>query len=247
MGRTLGVLQRFAGKWQAVANTATVIRARPLFRSSATELRAEDARPISSFARCFPSWEEHAGVAIFAVGLLNGLLVVTGFVITWKSTLKRYALDCRVQSLKAELSRTERQLEVLFGPLRAITHATNVGFRSFAEEHRGTGSREQLEEKIGTKPRSREAQRYRHLISCTLQPLNRRAMELVLSHTHLIDGDFPECVYSLYSHVIEMDLLLERWHHHDYAVAFPRTAYPSELNHWASREFKRLREKQQRF
>jgi len=183
---------------------------------------------------------------MFGVGLLNGFLVMAGFGITWLSMLKRYQLDCKVQGLKTELGRTERQLEALFGPLRAITHATKVGFNSFVEEHRGCLPDEEFEDRLRSKPHSREAQRYRHLMACTLQPLNRRAMELVLSHTHLIDGEFPECIYSLYSHVIEMDSLLERWQHGDFAVIFPRTLYPVEVNRWAGREFVRLREKQQR-
>jgi len=183
---------------------------------------------------------------MLAVGMLNGFLVVTGFGINWLSTLKRYELECRIQSLKSELNRTERQLESLFGPLRAITHATGMGYRSWVEEHRGVGSSLQLEDWIRRRPRSKKAQRYRQLMSCTLQPLNRRAMELVLSHTHLIDGDFPECLYSLYAHVIEMDSLLERWKHRDRALLFPPTLYPVDVNTWASEEFRRLREKQQR-
>jgi len=179
------------------------------------------------------------------VGLLNATVVITGFGITWLSTLKRYELNCRAQGLKSELERTERQLEALFGPLRAITHATGVGFRSFVDEQRRDCSHHEFEVRLRTQPRSREAQRYRQLVECTLQPLNRRAMELVLNHTHLIDGEFPSCVYYLYSHVIEMDSLLERWRHGDFEVIFPPTLYPQSINNWACEEFARLRAKQQ--
>lgn len=170
-----------------------------------------------------------------------------GFGITWITTMKRHELECKVQRLQSELARTNRQLEALFGPLRAITHATGVGFRGFVEENKGAYDCEiKFEEKMSRKPRGREAERFQQLVGTMLQPLNRRAMELALNHTHLIDGDFPECLYQFYSHVIEMDSLLERWHKGDFSTMFPPTKYPQEVNNWASREFERLREKQQR-
>jgi len=201
---------------------------------------------ITRFARMFPSWQEHGGVAIFGVGMLNGCLVVVGFAITWLTTMKRYELDCKVQHLQSELARTDRQLEALFGPLRAITHATGVGFRDFMEQHRGAYSEAKYEARITTKPHSPDAKRYRQLVITMLQPLNRRAMELALSHTHLIDGDFPKCLYRFYSHVIEMDSVLERWRNGDFSCMFPTTQYPCEVNRWASEEFERLRLKQKR-
>jgi len=201
------------------------------------------------FAQRFPSWNEHAGAAIFSVGALNCILVVSGFGITWLSMLKRYELECRVQRLQGELARTECQLEHIYGPLRAITHATEVGFRSFVSEHTpsrkaDSESTNSLEVHLMHRPHSRECRRYRDLVACTLQPLNRRAMEIILNNTHLIDGEFPECLYSLYSHVIEMDSLLERWRHRDFSRIFPITGYPTEVNVWAGREFERLRHKQ---
>jgi len=193
--------------------------------------------------RC-TSWSEHGGVAILSVGIMNSLLVVTGLVITWLSMLKRYELDCRAQRLKSDLARTERQLEQLFGPLRASTHATGVGWDSFIEEHRATPSLLKLEERISRWPKGLESKRYQMLVRSTLQPLNRRAMETVLTNTHLIDGEFPECLYHLYSHVIEMDSLLERWRHGDFAVMFAPRSYPRDVKTWANQEFERLRRKQ---
>ncbi|CAE8700584.1 unnamed protein product [Polarella glacialis] len=223
----------------------------------------------SRFARLFPSWREHAGVAMFAVGIVNSLFLVSGLAINWLSVLKRHELDCRAQRLHSELERTERQLAQVFGPLTAITHATQVGFKSFVAEHeecrhvlrtlrlqrlQGDQSLEKeapwisnckaLEAHIALRPRSREGRRYRGLVLCTLQPLNRQAMDIALNHTHLIDGDFPECLYSLYAHVIEMDSLLERWRQRDFSALFARTPYPMEVNKWASNEFQRLRQKQ---
>jgi len=223
-----------------------------------------DSRRWTAFARRFPSWHEHGGAAIFSVGILNGCLVVTGFAITWLSTLKRYELDLKAQRLQSELKRTDQQLEELFGPLRAITHATAAGFASFVAEHSMENSKDpwdvggfraavsqeaplseaSLENLIRSRPCGLEGKRYRQLIACTLQPLNRRAMETVLSRTHLIDGEFPDCLYRLYAHVIEMDSLLERWVLRDFAVMFPPTPYPMEVNRWAVLEFERLRKKQ---
>lgn len=203
-----------------------------------------DGQWQTAVSQRFPSWQEHGGVAILFVGLLNGAIVVGGFGITWLVQLKRYELDCQAQRLKSELERTERQLEALFGPLRAITHATEVGYSSFVQGHCGERTPLQLEAQIRTHPRCREARVYRQLVSCTLQPLNRRVMETVLSNTHLIDGEFPKCLYNLYSHVIEMDLLLERWGHSDFASMFPPMQYPGEVNRWADEEFMRLRRKQ---
>lgn len=205
-------------------------------------------------------------MAIMAVGLLNGILVVLGFGITWLSTLKRYQLDCNTQRLQSELRRTEQQLEALFGPVRAISHATEAGFTSFVAEHcsdtpsassgGGAGASfwhlpaytpmqgQDLERRIRKRPSSLEAWRYRRMIASTLQPLNRRVMETILNHTHLIDGEFPDCLYALYSHVIEMDSLLQRWERGDFSVMFPPTPYPGGVNRWAGQEFERLRQKQ---
>lgn len=213
-----------------------------------TPAKSEEEERCTVVARWFPSWREHGGIAMLGVGILNGALVVTGFFITWLATLKRYELDCRAAHLRSELQRTDRQLEALFGPLRAITHATEVGWASFVAEHRGFGDSAgpALEASIRARPRSSEGERYRQLVQRTLQPLNQRAMEMVLNHTHLIDGEFPDCLFSLCTHVIEMDSLLERWAHRDLAVMFPPTPYPREVNRWASMEFERLRLKQSR-
>lgn len=222
------------------------------WRRSTAEARApssgDEARRVTAVMRRFPSWGEHAGIAILSVGMMNGALVVFGFFITWMATLKRYELDCKAAHLRSELERTNRQLEALFGPLRAITHATEVGWASFVAEHRGSGAGAALalEASIRAWPRSCEGKRYCQLVQKTLQPLNRRAMETLLSNTHLIDGEFPDCLYWLYSHVIEMDSLLERWAHRDFAAMFPMTPYPREVNRWADREFERLRKKQSR-
>lgn len=256
---------------RVASNTLPVVCKRWWSSSFCGDSAAEESarRRWTQVALRFPSWYEHAGVAVFTVGLLNGLLVIFGFGITWLSTLKRYELDCKAARMRSELERTDRQLEALFGPLRAITHATDVGYRSFVLEHRRNSTHKaatassgschvstaaagdacdelagHLEKTIANKPRSPEGNRYRQLVSCMLQPLNRRAMETVLSHTHLIDGDFPHFLYEFYSHVIEMDALLERWSHRDLAVMFPPTPYPSQVNVWANSEFQRLREKQ---
>merc|ERR1712129_632977 len=102
-----------------------------------------------------------------------------------------------------------------------------------------------LEQHIRSKPKSLEAHHYRETIS-NLQPLNRRIVETVLTHTDLIDGDFPECLHALEAHVIQMDSLLLRWKQKDFSVMFPLTPYPTELNRWAGGEFARLRSKQRR-
>jgi len=217
---------------------------------------AECLRRATWLARRFPSWQEHGGVAIATVGFFNGLLVIAGFAITWLSTLKRYQLDCKTHRLQRELQRTEQQLETLFGPLKAITHATQAGYSSFMVEHSKTLHYKkgqlipdvvedmEVEKIISRRSGSLECKRYQQLIRCILQPLNHRAMETVLNHTHLIDGEFPECLYLLYAHVIEMDSLLKRWESGDLSVMFPPTTYPAELNKWAGREFERLRLKQ---
>lgn len=218
-----------------------------LRRSKCRLLRNEGATRRTRVVQFFPSWDEHAGIAVFGVGVLNALILLCGFAVTWRSTLKRYELDCRAQSLKSELERTDRQLEVLFGPLHAITHATNVGWLSFLADHNAAFSAEAevlVEEKIKKRPKDVEATHFRELIIRTLQPLNRRAMELILQNTHLIDGEFPDCLYKLYSHVIEMDSLLERWERRDFTVMFPPTVYPKEVNTWAGHEFEVLRQKQ---
>mmetsp|Transcript_50080 Transcript_50080/g.140428 ORF Transcript_50080/g.140428 Transcript_50080/m.140428 type:complete len:303 (-) Transcript_50080:354-1262(-) len=260
---------RFAVCCQIEWNRAPQLLGSKRFGSSVPkQLLAEgsaELRRLTWLARRFPSWQEHGGVAIAAVGLLNGLRVVAGFGITWLSTLKRYQLDCKTQRLQSELQRTERQLEALFGPLKAITHATEAGYSSFMVEHSRADERakrqgivqecsvlpraeavydSELEKLILCRPRGLEGTRYRQLVACTLQPLNRRAMETVLNHTHFIDGDFPECLYALYAHVIEMDSLLQRWEKSDFTVMFPPTPYPVEVNRWAGQEFVRLRLRQ---
>ena len=175
------------------------------------------------------SWEAALAIGIPAV------VAIVGFFATYRNNLRLTARNDR-------LTRLNRQLQELYGPLLVLVHAGDRSWDVFRGQYRPTGGFWGSE----PPPSEDEARAWRLWISTVFMPLNRQMRDVIVTHADLLEeDDIDPCLLDLCAHVAAYEAILKRWESDDYAehaapLAFPR----DELSAYASKSFRRLKSQQ---
>lgn len=174
----------------------------------------------------------------------------TGAIITLATTvtlafvgyLITYANNLRLARRSDRLNRVNAQLSDLYGPLLALMAATEAAWDKFRKQYRPGVSFW----RGSTPPTEEEAAAYRLWMVTVFMPLNRRMMEVIVQHAHLVDEpDMPGCFQELCAHIVTYEPVLKKWEsadtsEHLSAIVFPRR----ELEQYIGETYRRLKAEQ---
>ncbi|HEU5471806.1 MAG TPA: hypothetical protein VFV67_14240 [Actinophytocola sp.] len=123
-------------------------------------------------------------------------------------------LNSRAASVRQDrLARVNAQLEELYGPLFALSQASNAVWRTFRERHRFgmvfVPAAELTEE---------QRQVWVRWIRDVFLPMNRRAYEVIVTKAHLLEGEeMPRCLLDFCAHVAGYEPVVRGWEDGDIA------------------------------
>lgn len=158
--------------------------------------------------------------------------------------LATYLNNLRLAQRKERLERVNRQLGELYGPLFALTQASNRAWTAFRSKYRpGQAFFDGV-----TTPSEDELKAWRLWMTTIFMPANSRMYELVLSKSDLmIESRMPTCLLDLCAHVASYQTVMARWEQNDYTEHVALLEYPTEsLTEYVSHAFEQLKGEQQR-
>lgn len=180
-------------------------------------------------------------------------LLVTLLTFAWQISAQRAAARYNVQ-----LTRLNKQLSDLYGPLYALYEAGERNWLQFLCEYssdkRPLNVRKFLPDPDDsfTPPGTEAIAEYRKRMERLFMPTNRALAKAINEHADLIVGNtMPEELSSFLAHVAAADLLIDRWSTYDqtqkddfneHRVRYP---HPVELKNYLRAAFKVLKEEQQ--
>jgi hypothetical protein len=145
-----------------------------------------------------------------------------------------YLTNLRLERRKDRLERVNRQLSELYGPLYAQSEAVDRAWSKFIARHGPVWS-------LAVPTTAEHAATWRLWMSTVFMPLNRRMVELVVSHADLLrEETIPGPLKELCAHVACYEPVLTRWQedgfdsidvddHVSIAGVFPRAELDSYL------------------
>lgn len=142
-----------------------------------------------------------------------------------------------------QLTRVNDQLEHLYGPLYALSQASEKAFRTFQDRH-PHGS----VYTVGAALTHEQREVWIQWMRTVFMPINRRSYEVIVSKAHLLDGDtMPQCLLDLCAHVAGYEAVVDRWERGDTAEIGSLLDHPgAPYVHYVSNTFAGLKQRQQR-
>lgn len=168
--------------------------------------------------------------------IITILLALLGYFATYLNNL-------RLSQRSEKLSRINRQLSELYGPLFALTHATNTAWRAFRTKNR-PGKAYFFDNESLTET---ELSAWRLWMTTVFMPNNLRIYEIILSKSDLlIETKMPECLLSFCAHVTAYQTVLKKWENGDYSEHLSVINYPNEIIEYAKTSYQSIKAEQKR-
>jgi hypothetical protein len=175
-----------------------------------------------------------------AVALIGVIAAVIGYFI-------KYRTDLRLAQRNDRLEQINRQLSDFYGPLLALTRASDESWQAFRARHRPGGGSFWKDD---PPPTVDDAIAWRLWMITVFIPVQRRMMDLVLAHADLVEEpEMPPCLLSLCAHVAGYQAILKLWENGDISTAREDNVsvvnFPSQdLADYAAAAFSRLKAEQ---
>lgn len=162
---------------------------------------------------------------IAEIGLgISIFLAVVGWIITFRS---RRIHDSRA----AQLSRVNRQLKDLYGPLYVILESGDRVWKSFWEKNRPAHGRSHY---FGANVTLTEAEleTWRIWMKNVFDPMNAKAESVILNNIDLLESDkIPDAFLDAIAHISAYKAVLTRWENEDFSEH-------TSVNNWPARQLK---------
>jgi hypothetical protein len=144
---------------------------------------------------------------------------------------------------KSRLERVNSQLKLLYGPLYALTNASNRSWIAFRSTCRPSGAFFDS----SSPPTESELKEWRLWMTTVFMPLNLEMEKLILSNMDLLVGDeIDSSLVELCAHVQAYKTVLRRWETQDFSVHHAPMDFPSEeVRKVVSTNFALLKQEQQ--
>jgi hypothetical protein len=157
------------------------------------------------------------------------------------AAVAKYALDGWADRRRARLERLNLQLERLYGPLLALSHANDQAWTSFRAVYRSQGSYWDPK----NPPTPAEAVAWRLWITEVFMPLNERLEALTINQSHLLEEDeVPPCLLALCAHVEAYRGILAEWRNGNFTQSTPPVLYPGDVLKYACERYLGLKSRQ---
>ncbi len=161
----------------------------------------------------------------------------------------KYATDIRLAQRNDRLERINRQLSEFYGPLLALTRASDESWQAFRKRYRSNGAGVSYW-KNDPPLTSEDVVVWRLWMGSVFVPVHRQMMELVLDHADLIEEpDMPPCLLALCAHIAGYQAVLKQWERGEVSMArednISVVNFPGdELAAYAATAFTRLKAQQ---
>jgi hypothetical protein len=155
--------------------------------------------------------------------------------------LLTYRNNQRLGLRQDQLARVNAQLEEFYGPLLALSQASNRAWLAFRRRYRPGGPYFD-----GTETEA-DRNNWVHWMREVFIPTNRRIYEIIVTKAHLLDDDeMPPCLLDLCAHVAGYEAMVKRWDKGDTTELTSLLNHPSEpFLQYVSESFARLKHLQQ--
>lgn len=151
------------------------------------------------------------------------LLAFSGYAATYWNNL-------RLAQRRDRLDRINRQLSDLYGPLLALSIATESLFKEYGREHAS-----KLDEHAT----------WRVWVQQVFMPLNERMVEVITEKADLIEEpEMPEVLRQLCAHVNAYRPIITNWEKSDFSRRTPLVRFPASLHKDVEKVFSRLKKEQ---
>jgi hypothetical protein len=174
------------------------------------------------------------------VALAGVLVAAIGYVV-------KYVTDVRLAQRTDRLDRINRQLSDFYGPLLALTRASDESWRAFRRRYRTGGGSYW---KTDPPPTVEDAVAWRLWMTTVFIPVHQQMTELVMTHADLIEeAEMPPCLLAMCAHVAGYRAILKKWETGEVSVERDDNVsvvnFPSqELADYAAAAFSRLKAEQ---
>jgi hypothetical protein len=153
----------------------------------------------------------------------------------------RAALD--LANRKSKLERINAQLKLLYGPLYALTNASNRSWEAFRSTCRPGGAFFSR----SPPPTELELKEWRLWMTTVFMPLNLEMERLILSNMDLLVGnEIDGSLVEVCAHVQAYKTVMSRWEANDFSVHHAPMDFPGEeIRSYVSTNFATLKQEQQ--
>ena len=138
----------------------------------------------------------------------------------------------------------EKQLNEFYGPLYVTLRVNDILVRALLarRQQEGTAFLD------ADAPRQAgHVSEWRIWVEANFMPANKRLVDLIAEKAHLIrEEEMPECLLQFAAHVAGYQAIVERWRLGDFSEAVSRFAFPDDLDDYAERSYKDLKQEQLR-
>jgi hypothetical protein len=136
-----------------------------------------------------------------------------------------------------QLERSNSQLKDFYGPLLALSQASDEFWKDLSAKHEH--SREKM-------THEQAGDLWIQWITEVFQPTNKKMCDIVTEHADLVNEDYmPECLMRLCAHTSGYDVLIKRWNSGDKTEMYADQGWPDGLFDYLHDSFKRVKEEQQ--
>ena len=159
----------------------------------------------------------------------------------------KYLNDLRLTQRKERLEHVENQLRDLYGPLFAISKASEKAYESFRSFYRhGIPYWDAPESDPSRVTTPEEVAAFHLWAKEVFMPLNRQLVQTIVNHSDLLEeSEIPECLLELLAHVSAYEGLIKEWDANNFSHHTPLIRYPSvELPKYAFTHYLRLKKVQ---
>lgn len=163
-------------------------------------------------------------------------LAFAGYIFTYLNNL-------RLTQRGERLARVNRQLSEFYGPMLAMTQATQSAWEAFRSEYRPDTVAYWDPD---NPPTDEEVRIYRIWMSNVFIPINLRIYELILSKSDLlIESEMHESLLQFCAHVTAYQAMLKRWESNDFDQNASLVPHPrAQLVNYLQKSFHALKEEQ---
>lgn len=142
---------------------------------------------------------------------------------------------------KAALAQINEQLEKLYGPLFALSRASEETWLRFRQHNRP----DMPFFDAHSPPTEAELEMWRRWLSKVFIPLNERMAKVIVEHMHLLEGStMPSSFLTLIANVEAFRVIKSRWAEGDLSEHAPTFNFPADFRPDVEAAFHRLRARQ---
>jgi hypothetical protein len=169
-------------------------------------------------------------------GLISSvLLALVGYLWTFYST--------RITKRReAQLKRLDEQLRILYGPLYALSGASEAAWNSFMAKFAPEAG---VFIKPDRPPTEEELSIWRSWVTTVILPMNEEMEKLVRSHWDLVENEeIQPSLIQLVAHTTGYRWVAERWKQSDFRECYSVVGFPKEFNALIRKQHDELRQRQ---